>query len=207
LSNDSYLKPNWSESERQRTEHEGKVNKAIELHSVRNTEQLAKLMLSFIPRSTTERITKNGERILTDDFISITNKSSDKKIQTTMLPKEITENLLTKDRLDDLIRGIKPVDRKALILLKFFIFSLELEEMEIQFYAENPDGAFKYSATHAMNFLDDCDSMLSRCGMAKLYAANRFDNLVLISLVSSKPYEMFEQIIENSFIHEPEALA
>ena len=79
--------------------------------------------------------------------------------------------------------------------------------MEIQFYADNPNGEFKYSATHAMNFLDECDNMLSRCGMAKLYAANRFDNLVLISLVSSKPYEMFEQIIENSFIHEPEALA
>ncbi len=206
LSNDSYLTPSWADSEKTRKDHEEKVNKAIHLHSVKNTEQLAKCMLYFIPRSTTEKFNKKGEKIITDDFIRMSNKNTDKKSQTTMLPKEITENLLTKDRLDDLLNGIKPVDRKALILLKFFIFSLKLEDMELSFYAENPYGEFKYSASHCLEFLNQCNDMLVRCGMAKLYPANRFDNLVLISLVSSKPYEMFGQIIENSFIHEPEAL-
>ena len=45
--------------------------------------------------------------------------------------------------------------------------------------------------------------MLVRCGMSKLYPANRFENLILISLVSSNPFEMFEDIIEASFFNEP----
>ena len=101
-------------------------------------------------------------------------------------------NLLMKDRLDDLIKRIKPVGRKDLVFLKFFLFSLDLQE-------QNND----YSANDYFAFIDECNDMLVRCGMSRLYLANRFENLILLSLLSSNPFEMFENIIECSFINEP----
>lgn len=54
-----------------------------------------------------------------------------------------------------------------------------------------------------MTFVDECNEILMRCGMSKLYPANRFENLIMLSLVSENPFEMFEDIIENSIISEP----
>ena len=151
-------------------------------------------MLKCIPRYTSERI-KDGKKIVTNDFIPIHNGESgqqSKKVQTTSLPKEITMNLLMKDRLDDLIRQIKPVERKDLVFLKFYVFSLDLQ---------NNGGT--YTIEDYEVFCDECNDMLLRCGMSKLYPANRFENLIMLSLLASNPFEMFENIIEYSFMNEP----
>lgn len=194
LSNDEYLTYSEATTAEQLKEREDRINKAIGMQKVTNTEQLARRMLQCIPRATTEKIKSDGKKVVTNDFISIYNGEGgqkNKKVQTTTLPKEITMNLLMKDRLDDLIRQIKPVDRKDLVFLKFYLLSLDLQRKD------------EYSALDYRVFMDECNEMLVRCGMSKLYPANRFENLILISLVSSNPFEMFEDIIEASFFNEP----
>lgn len=194
FSNEEYLFSVTENTGNKRKVQEERINKAIELQAVSNTEQLAKLMLQCIPRASVEKV-KDGKTIVTNDFISIHNGENgqkSKKTQTTILPKSITMNLLMKDRLDDLIKRIKPVGRKDLVFLKFFLFSLDLQEQNNA-----------YSANDYFAFVDECNDMLVRCGMSRLYLANRFENLILLSLLSSNPFEMFENIIECSFINEP----
>lgn len=194
LSNDEYLTYSEATTAEQLKEREDRINKAIGMQKVTNTEQLARRMLQCIPRATTEKIKGDGKKVVTNDFIPIYNGEGgrkSKKVQTTTLPKEITMNLLMKDRLDDLIRQLKPVDRKDLVFLKFYLLSLDLQKKD------------EYSALDYRVFMDECNEMLVRCGMSKLYPANRFENLILISLVSSNPFEMFEDIIEASFFNEP----
>ena len=193
LSNDAYLLDVEIKTETQRHEHEEKISRAIGLQQATNTEQLAREMLRCIPRAGMKKI-QNGKSIITNDFISIYNGErgqKSKKVQTTTLPKEITMNLLMKDRLDDLIRQLKPVERKDLVFLRFYLFSLELEEKG------------SYVSGDCEIFMDECNDMLLRCGMSRLYPANRFENLILLSLLASNPFEMFEIIIEHSFINEP----
>lgn len=194
LSNDEYLVSDDATTDDKRLEQKERINRAIGLQKVKNTEQLAKAMLQFIPRANSKRI-KNDKVIVSNDFISISNGEAgqkSKKIQTTTLPKEITMNMLVSDRLDDLIRQIKPVTRKDLVFMRFYVFSLDLIDKG------------SYLQSDYRDFIDECNSMLVRCGMSRLYPANRFENLILLSLLSSNPFEMFENIIEYSFINEPE---
>ncbi len=193
FSNDEYIFSSTVETAQLRAEQEARINRAIELQQATNTEQLAKKMLECIPRHSYERV-RNGKTITTNDFIPIYNGESgqqSRRIQTTTLPKEITVNLLMKDRLDDLIKQIKPVERKDLVFLKFYVFSQELQ---------NRGG--RYTIEDYTVFCDECNDMLLRCGMSKLYPANRFENLIMLSLLASNPFEMFENIIEYSFINE-----
>lgn len=167
---------------------------SYDLVQVTNSEQLAKAINEFFPRATFSRI-KDDKMIYSNDFISISNGEAgqkSKKVQTTSLPKEITMNMLVSDRLEDLRREKKPVTRKDLVFMKFYVFSKDLE---------NKEG---YTEVDHMDFIDECNAMLIRCGMSRLYPANRFENLILLSLLSSIPYEMFENILEYSFMNEPE---
>lgn len=192
-SNDELLMDYSITSDEQRRERQSRLDRALGLRKPENSEQLAKEMLRCIPRYTSERM-KDGEKIITHDFISISNGEAGqkgKKAQTTTLPKEITMNLLMSDRLEDLRNQKKPVTRKDLVFMKFYNFGLYLQSKE------------SYSSGDYHTFLDECNEMLMRCGMSRLYPANRFENLVLLSLVSSNPFEMFESIIENSIIAEP----
>lgn len=169
------------------------LKELIKNENLINPEQLAKEMLACIPRATTERI-KNGKKIVSNDFINIYNGENgqdNKKIKTTELPKRITMNLPVSDRLWDLLRREKPVDRKDLVFMKFYVFSLYLQEKE------------EYSADDYFVFLDECNDLLVRCGMSRLYPGNRFENLIMLSLLASNPFEMFENIIEFSFLNEP----
>lgn len=193
FSNDEYLSYERAETREDLKRRVERINRSVELQEVTNTEQLAKAMLRCIPRATTVRV-QNGKEIISNDFIPIYNGENGQKsnkVQTTTLPKEITRNLLMKDRLDDLIRRIKPVERKDLVFLKFYIFSLDLDEKD------------EYLAEDCQVFMDECNSMLERCGMSRLYPANRFENLVLLSLFAEQPFSMFELIIDNSFVNEP----
>lgn len=170
------------------------LKELIKNENLINPEQLAKEMLACIPRATTERI-KKGKKIVSNDFISIYNGEGgqdSKKIKTTELPKRITMNLPVSDRLWDLLRREKPVDRKDLVFMKFYVFSLYLQEKD------------EYSADDYFVFLEECNDLLVRCGMSRLYPGNRFENLIMLSLLASNPFEMFENIIEFSFMNEPE---
>lgn len=169
------------------------IKEFIKNGSLINPEQLAKEMLGCIPRATFEKF-KDDKKIVTNDFINIYNGEGgqdSKKVKTTELPKRITMNLPVSDRLWDLIRREKPVDRKDLVFMKFYVFSLYLQEKD------------EYSAEDYFVFLDECNDLLVRCGMSRLYPGNRFENLIMLSLLASNPFEMFENIIDYSFMNEP----
>lgn len=208
LSNDEYLTDRRFETGQQRLDSEERINRALVFKRIDNSkvlaeelgvdyignpEQLAHRMLEFIPRATFEKM-QGGRTVVSSDFISISNAEAGqktKKTQTTKLPKDITMNLLMRDRLDDLLRQNEAVKRKDLVFLKYFLFSLYLQEKD------------SYTMADYLVFVDECNDMLQRCGMSRLYFANRFENLILLSLVSKNPFEMFENIIEYSFINEP----
>ncbi|MBR5827550.1 MAG: hypothetical protein IKY78_10785 [Clostridia bacterium] len=174
-------------------DHFSFVKEQIKNGNLMNPEQLARKMLACIPRATTKRI-KDDRKIVSDDFINIYNGEggqNSKKVKTTELPKRITMNLPVSDRLWDLMRRDKPVERKDLVFMKFYVFSLYLQEKD------------EYSAEDYFVFLDECNDLLVRCGMSRLYPGNRFENLIMLSLLASIPFEMFENIIEYSFMNEP----
>lgn len=210
--NDDYLRDATFSTEQERLEFEERVNRSNELKKIENSpkladelgleyvgkpEQFARAVFDFIPRATFVRETRSGERVITTDFIPIANGENGqrtRKTQTTRLPRDITMNFLMRDRIDDLLRkkdGVK-VSRKDLVFLKYFLFSLDLSEK---------DG---YTLADYLVFKDECDDMLLRCGMSRMYIANRFENLIMLSLLSENPFEMFANIIEYSFINEPE---
>lgn len=158
----------------------------------KNTEQLAKDMISFVPRYTHE-YERGGKKVIENEYIPIYNGErgqKSKKVQTTTLPKEITRKLMVRDRLDDLIAQKIPVERKDLVFMKFFVF-----------YRINEKEA--YSAGDYKVFMDECNAMLVRCGMSHLYPGNRFENLILLSMLAENPFEMFENIIDATFMNEP----
>ena len=170
------------------------TDESYKLIQVTNSEQLAKAMLEFVPRATFKR-EKDDKTIYSNDFIPVSNGEAgqkSKKKQTTTLPKEITMNMLVSDRLEDLRKGKKPVTRKDLVFMKFYVFTRDLDKKK------------RYSQDDYFDFIDECNAMLMRCGMSRLYPANRFENLILLSLLSSKPFDMFGNIIEYSFFNEPE---
>ena len=110
-----------------------KINSGTyELEQVTNSEQLAKAINEFFPRATQSR--KKGNKIIySNDFISISNGEAGQKstkMQTTSLPKEITMNMLISDRLEDLRKEKKPITRKDLVFMKFYVFSKDLENKE-----------------------------------------------------------------------------
>ena len=194
LSNDEYLSGEDASTPEKLAQQKERIDRAIVLQDTVNSEQLAKAMMYFYPRANSKR-NKDGKNIISNDFISISNGEAgqkSKKVQTTTLPKEITMNMLVSDRLDDLRKQIKPVTRKDLVFMRFYVFSLDLIDKG------------SYLQSDYRDFIDECNSMLVRCGMSRLYPANRFENLILLSLLSSNPFEMFENIIEYSFINEPE---
>lgn len=163
----------------------GEDDAKVVVHKAENAEQLAKEMLSCIPRTTVKKKIK-GVMVKTGDFVPVG------KAKTTSLPKSITQNLLMADRMRNLNDGKIPVLRKDLVYLKYWVYFRELQN-------ENKT----YSVKEYRRFVEECDAMLLRCGMTKLYPANRFENLILLSLLADNPYEVFEQIIDESFFDEP----
>ncbi len=201
LSNDDYIVFSRMNTGEQSKSITARINKARCLETATNSEQLAKEILSFVPRYTKEYERKSKKKeneyvhIVENDFINIYNGErgqKSKKTQTTTLPKEITKNFLMRDRLEDLINRKKPVQRKDLVFMKFYLLSLDMSEKET------------FTTRDYWIFIDECNDMLLRCGFSRLYPGNRFENLIMLSLISSKPYEMFENILEYSFFNEPE---
>lgn len=209
LTNDEYITFTRMSTEEQTKAITDRINRARCLVKVSNNEQLAKEMLSFVPRYTKEYERKVNKKesnselkreeyihVIENDFINIYNGErgqKGKKTQTTTLPKEITKNLSMRDRLDALYSQKKPVQRKDLVFMKFYLLSLDMSDKE------------EFTTNDYWKFIDECNDMLMRCGFSRLYPGNRFENLILLSLLSSNPSEMFENILEYSFFNEPEA--
>jgi len=205
LSNDEHINDSAAFTREQYEEKVNRINSAIQSRPVMNNEQLAREMLACIPRYSKKYVRelkdKNGNKtgetlkVVEHDFIAIRNgeRGQEKEKRTTILPKQITKNLLMSDRLNALEKQRKPVERKDLVFLFFYVFSKKIEKKG------------SYTTKDYNVFIDECNDMLNRCGMSNLYPANQFENLIFLSLLTSNPFEMFETIIEYSFFNEPSA--
>ena len=157
-----------------------------------NPEQVARALLDFIPRET-----KNG----VGEFVSVNNNGAD---ATNDLPNCIISNLMVSDRIHDLLTGKKAVDRKDLVFMKFFLTSLDVNEVldDGKFWEGKYKGQYNASAACGLffnRFVKECDHALTVSGFSPISPLNKYENLILISLASDRPFEIFAEIIENSF--------
>jgi hypothetical protein len=84
------------------------------------------------------------------------------------------------------------VNKKDLVTIEFYIFCINREinirkNEEIDYYSD-------YN-----RFISETDDMLFENGFYKLYPGNRFDNLVMISLMNTDCWGFWETILEASF--------
>lgn len=183
---DTYLEPFDPAKGKRYDEYVEDMNDFFEYRQPENPEQMAKAMLTFIPRISIEKKDKNGNVVTVNDFVSVKNSGDH---PTNDLPNAIVSNLMVSDRINDLLKQKKAVERKDLVFMKFFLFFYEISETsdEVQ------------SAKCYNMFIDECNDMLHRSGYSELSPLNKYENLILLSLVSDIPFEMFGMIIENSF--------
>lgn len=164
-----------------------KAETGIKKEVLANPEFFARNMLEYvIPRENYET-TRKGQSVIASDFVSVSTGSGTKE-KTTLMPKQVIENMPFSDRLWDIIRQKKTVERKDIIFLKFFLLACTVED----------DGY--EPTTDSIDFIKECNSILANCGMAGLYPGNRFENIVLLSLMTEDPYIRFSDLIYESFI-------
>ena len=163
---------------------------AIKAGKLVTPETLAKKILYYvIPRDSFDKTTRQGQSIVVNDFVKV-KTGSDNPDRTTLMPKQVMENLPYSDRILDLLSMKKPIERKDLIMFKFFRLALLLDDND---YVYDPE-------VHSMNFLMECNSMLAACDMSGLYPGNRFDALVILTILTQDPYMRFSDIIYESFL-------
>lgn len=156
-----------------------------------NPEQVAKAVLDFIPREN-----RGGG----DDFVSIANSGPD---ATNDLPNAVISNPMLSDRILDLLNGKISVDRKDLVFMKFFLTSLEVNDiLDDDFWERKYNGRYNASVARQIfynRFTTECNHVLEVSGFSPLSPLNKYENLILLSMASDAPFEMFGDIVESSF--------
>lgn len=163
-----------------------------EAKGLSNPEQVAKTVLDFIPR------VKVGGG---DDFVALANNGPD---ATNDLPNAVISNPMLSDRIHDLLNGTIAVDRKDLVFMKFFLTSLEVNEelSNDNFWERKYNGRYNASVARQIfynRFTTECNHVLGVSGFSPLSPLNKYENLILLSMASESPFEMFGEIVENSF--------
>ena len=92
---------------------------------------------------------------------------------------------MTRQRLDVITKGRCPVERFDLITLTFFLFTRRMEEAD-------PIERFH-------SFAKDMDTLLTECGMMKLYPVNPYESFVMICLLSEYPLDAFNKVWEYAY--------
>lgn len=159
-----------------------------------NNDFLERFILQGMPRETKGQDTKNNTA---SEFVS----HKESKL------KELLDNILKRDKIDKRLQGKAEATRKDLVFLSFIKFTLLIggyeEIMESDEFGEEAtelsEEQEKNPVQSMLYFREITDAMLLKNGMGQLYIPNRFDNLILLSLCSERPYEYFSDVIEDSF--------
>ena len=88
------------------------------------------------------------------------------------------------------ISAEKTADRFDLITLNFFIFSKDKKYESEEYEANN----IRYA-----EFIESTNKILDKCSMGQLYAANPYENFLLMCLKSDAPLPTFTEVWEKSF--------
>lgn len=105
------------------------------------------------------------------------------------LDKRITENLLQGKRLNELIEGKTAVTKKDVLILRLYKM-----EYTIDFSALSE---FEHREV-LREFQSSTDRILQSIGLPPIYAANPFDNLVMVSLCARSPVEYMASVFKQA---------
>jgi hypothetical protein len=84
------------------------------------------------------------------------------------------------------------VTKKDLVTVEFYIFCIE---REIKIEKKEPIDYYE----DYERFVNETDIMLFKNGFFKLYPGNRFDNLILISLMNADCWNFWKDVLDESF--------
>lgn len=123
------------------------------------------------------------ERMLCDG-IPRTDSGNLQKMSQSLLNRQFQQKRITRQRLDQLIKGELSVERFDLITLGFFIASQQEDE--------NPRQRLRA-------YMDRMNEMLARCGMMRLYPANPYEAFVMMCLLTEMPLLTYYDVWEMSY--------
>ena len=123
------------------------------------------------------------ERILYDG-VPVTKNGNLQKMSKSLLNEQFQQRRITRQRLEDLLKGSAQADRFDLITLQFLISS--------QTEDEDPQ-------LRCRLFLDAANAVLERCGMRKMYPVNPYEAFVMMCLLTELPLVSFYDVWQLSY--------
>lgn len=112
------------------------------------------------------------------------------RMSRSLLNRQFQSKRLTRQRLDQLLKGALAVERFDLITLCFLIASQQEDEDPRQ---------------RLRRFMDDINPILEDCGMMGLYPANPYEACVMMCLLTEMPILTYSDIWEMSYGDPPRA--
>ena len=123
------------------------------------------------------------ERILYDG-VPVTKNGNLQKMSKSLLNEQFQQRRITRQRLEELLKGSAQADRFDLITLQFLISS--------QTEDEDPQRRCRL-------FLDAANAVLERCGMMKMYPVNPYEAFVMMCLLTELPLVSFYDVWQLSY--------
>ena len=134
---------------------------------------------------------------------------SDSSLKDTVMKEFISDKSFTDFERDPSVIGNGMGTRKALITMYYVAYAYEYTTYIANLSYVSP----RFSEFGFVEFMEELNSVLSKCRLTPLYPANSFDWLILRSIRhlevsyvddTSEPVEFFNTVISRSFKDEPE---
>ena len=120
--------------------------------------------------------------------IPVTESGNMMKMSASILNKQFAQKRMTRQRMGNIISGKIAVERFDLVTLLFLRYAEEVE----------PD----WPAERYMQYIDEINSILNRCGMMDIYPVNPYEAFVLMCILSDYPLGTFSEVWERSYEQE-----
>ena len=125
--------------------------------------------------------------------IPVTESGNMMKMSASILNKQFAQKRMTRQRMGNIISGKIAVERFDLVTLLFLRYAEEVE----------PD----WPAERYMQYIDEINSILNRCGMMDIYPVNPYEAFVLMCILSDDPLGTFSEVWERSYEQEVERVS
>ena len=117
--------------------------------------------------------------------IPLTSSGNMKKMSASILSKQFDQKRMTRQRITGILNGKNTVERFDLVTLLFLRFAEEVE----------PD----WPAERYMQYIDEINLTLNKCGMMDIYPVNPYESFVLMCLLSEYPLATYAEVWEQSY--------
>lgn len=117
-------------------------------------------------------------------------------VSESVLPEHVKEPL-TSTRKNNISNFKDNVTKKDLVLISFYIFCIK-RDIQIFRYIKSDSLGINYLADYD-TFINETNDILFANGFGVLYPGNRFDNLVMISVMCTFSWDFFESVLRRSF--------